>query len=217
MIRTVLFDLDGTILDTNELIFLSLEYAWERMRWKPPARERLIPRMGDSLLDIIRTEGEAADEGSIEAAARHYQEHYAVHHDAFVRSFPNVNETIAELRGRGVALGLVTTKRRKPTELGLRLCGLDDAFGVIVTGSDVTRFKPDPEPVRKAVEALGAAPGETLMVGDSAADIMSAAAAGVRSAAVAWSLKPKEMLMALGPDYWVEDIRELLALTAQDG
>ena len=216
MIRTVLFDLDGTILDTNELIFLSLQYAWKRMNWEAPTRERMIPRLGDKLYDIVRTEGQARGEEEVEEAVRHYNEHYAAHHDDYVRAFPHVDETIADLRRRGVRLGVVTTKMRRGTEMGLRSCGLIDAFEVIVTANDVARVKPDPEPVLKAVEELGAVPEETLMVGDSAGDILSAAAAGVRSAAVAWSLKPKEELMALRPDYWVEDIRELSALTVRE-
>ncbi|HZG55286.1 pyrophosphatase PpaX [Paenibacillus sp.] len=215
MIRTVLFDLDGTILDTNELIFRSFEYVWERKGWPMISRETLTPYMGNKLHDMFReTAGMSGDE-DVEELIGLYREYNWAHHDALVRGYPHVVEVMAELRGAGVRMGVVTTKIRKTSEMGLKLCGMDGFIEHIVSLDDVTHAKPHPEPVQKALAAMGAAPEETLMVGDSAGDLLAARAAGVRSAAVAWSIKSKEDLMRCEPDYWIEDIRELPAIVSR--
>jgi len=212
MIRTVLFDLDGTILDTNELIFQSFEYVWERKAWPTITRERLTPYMGGKLHDMFReTAGVETDEDIAELISL-YREYNWAHHDELVRGFPNVREVLAELRAGGVRMGVVTTKIRKTSEMGLALCGLSEFFETLVTIEDVANAKPHPEPVRKALAAMGADAESTLMVGDSAADLLSARAAGVRSVAVGWSIKRKEDLMRCEPDYWIDDIRELLGI-----
>jgi len=209
MIRTVLFDLDGTILDTNELIFRSFEYVWERKGWTMVTRERLTPFMGGKLHDMFReTAGVATDE-EVEELIGIYREYNLKHHDALVKPFPHAKETMDQLRSLGVRMGVVTTKIRKTSEMGLKLCGLYEYMETIVTLDDVMNAKPHPEPVLKAVAALGADAASTLMVGDSAADLLAARAAGVRSAGVAWSIKSKEHLMRCGPDYWIESLREL--------
>ncbi len=210
MIRTVLFDLDGTILDTNELIFRSFEHVWERKGWPMITREKLTPHMGGKLHDMFRATASVALDAEVEELIALYREYNWAHHDELVRGFPHAREVMDALQASGVRMGVVTTKIRKTSEMGLALCGMAEFIGTIVSLDDVEHAKPHPEPVLKALAAMNADPAETIMVGDSAADILSARAAGVRSVAVGWSIKRKEDLMRCEPDYWIDDIRELL-------
>lgn len=209
MIRTVLFDLDGTIIDTNELIIETFLHVLRDKTPSPFTREHIIPSMGLTLEEQIRifTEQDQVDE--LVAA---YREYNVTRHDELVREFPYVKEVMANLHASGIQLGVVTTKMRATTERALRMFGLIDYLSTIVTVQDVDHPKPHPEPVLRAVEALQANPAETIMVGDSPADILSANAAGVISCGVAWSLKGEAVLRQYEPRHIIHDMRDLYAL-----
>ncbi|WP_199621578.1 pyrophosphatase PpaX [Paenibacillus alkalitolerans] len=211
MIRTVLFDLDGTILDTNELIFRSFEYVWERLDRRDMNRDKLVPYMGGKL-DEMFGELTGADEAGVELMIRLYREFNLANHDELVQAFPHVEEVLRELQRAGIRMGVVTTKIRKTSEMGLKLCKLDGYIETIVSLDDVRRPKPDPEPVLQALEKLGAEAATTLMVGDSPGDVLSAKAAGVATAVVGWTLKGREEMNKYEPDYWIGDMRDLLGI-----
>jgi pyrophosphatase PpaX len=143
---------------------------------------------------------------------RKYREFNIAKHDELVREFPHVKEVFAELRRRGLRLGVVTSKVRMTTEMGLKLAGLRDYVETIVTVEDVEKPKPDPEGIAKALAALGASPREAVMVGDSHYDIEAAQNAGVMAIGVGWSLKGEAYLRSFRPDAIIADMRELLAL-----
>ncbi|QWU16410.1 pyrophosphatase PpaX [Paenibacillus sophorae] len=206
MIECVLFDLDGTIVNTNELIISSFMYALQHHAQPAITREQMIPHMGTSLSDQLKAFTNLEDISALEASYRHYQ---VEHHDELIRSFPNVNEALEELRSRGIKLGVVTTKIRPTTIRALEMFDLQQYMDTVVTLNDVTKLKPDPEPVLTAVRNLGADPEKTLMVGDSGVDIQSAKAAGVLAAGVAWSLKGEATLRKYGPDYIIQDMTDL--------
>ncbi|MCM3339428.1 pyrophosphatase PpaX [Paenibacillus sp. MER TA 81-3] len=209
MIRTVLFDLDGTIIDTNELIIQTFLHVLKDKTPSPFAREQIIPSMGLPLDHQIRifTGMEQVDD-LVEA----YREYNIARHDELVREFPHVTEVIAALHRHGIRLGVVTTKMRLTTERALRMFGLYEQMGTIVTIQDVKQPKPHPEPVLQAIEALQADPATTLMVGDSPADIQSANAAGAISCGVAWSLKGESVLRQYEPRHIIHDMRDLYAI-----
>ncbi|MBN3524457.1 pyrophosphatase PpaX [Paenibacillus apiarius] len=209
MIQTVLFDLDGTIIDTNELIIQTFLHVLKDKTPSPFARESIIPSMGLPLEHQIRifTGLEQVDD-LVEA----YREYNIARHDELVREFPHVTEVIETLHRHGIRLGVVTTKMRLTTERALRMFGLYEQLGTIVTIQDVTQPKPHPEPVLRAIEALQADPATTLMVGDSPADIQSANAAGAISCGVAWSLKGEAVLRQYDPRHIIHDMRDLYAL-----
>ena len=114
-------------------------------------------------------------------------------------------------------MGIVTSKVRMTSLMGLKLCGLSEFFQTIVSVDDVQKAKPDPEGIRKAMQALGSSTEHTLMVGDSHYDIEAAHNAGVQSAGVAWSMKGIEYLKSYKPTYIIDDIRELLPLVGLEG
>jgi pyrophosphatase PpaX len=213
MIRTVLFDLDGTIVDTNELIISSFLHALEGIPGNGVGRDFIIPNMGKPLMEQLMMFSGLSD---VEELTRVYREYNLRMHDELVREFPHVREVIAELRNRGIQVGIVTSKIRLTTEKSLKFCGLDAFMQAVVTIDDVLKPKPDPEGIQLAMRELSADPETTMMVGDSPADIEAAQNAGVRSVGVAWSLKGAAFLRTLNPDHIIEDMRELLDIVGHN-
>ncbi|MFD1175236.1 pyrophosphatase PpaX [Paenibacillus puldeungensis] len=206
MIDTVLFDLDGTIIDTNELILTTFEHVLQKHALNKYTREQMIPYMGLTLEYQLQTFSGKKDVAELVVDYRKYNRE---RHDELVQEFPYVKEVITQLHERGIKLGVVTTKIQETTQKALDLFGLLSFMDIIVTVEDVEHPKPHPEPILTAMEKLNSEPARTLMVGDSAADIECAHNAGVQSAAVAWSLKGLEMLQSYNPDYILKDMTDL--------
>ncbi|MBB3113151.1 pyrophosphatase PpaX [Paenibacillus phyllosphaerae] len=210
-ITTVLYDLDGTILDTNELIIQSFLHALQGVVPEGFGRDHIIPSMGQPLtaqMQLFSKQEEVSHLISL------YREFNLRTHDELVKPFPQVVEVMKRLHEAGIQQGIVTTKIRLTTEKGLRYVGIYDyvAPHAIVTIDDVTNPKPHPEPVLKGIEAFGADPSTTLMVGDSIVDIQAAAAAGCIPVGVAWSLKGEELLRESGAKHIIHDMRDLYEL-----
>lgn len=207
--KTILFDLDGTLLDTNELIISSFMHTLQSFF---PEREfipeDIVPHMGKPLYDMLAIYDEERAQEMIDV----YREHNLRTHDEMVVAFPHVIEVIQQLHTLGIKMGIVTTKQRITVEMGLRLCNLTEYMDSVVTIQDVENPKPHPEPVLKAMSELGAIPESTLMVGDSRYDIESAQRAGVDSAGVAWSLKGEDYLRSFSPTFMLKDMKDLLQL-----
>ncbi|WP_276356023.1 pyrophosphatase PpaX [Cohnella caldifontis] len=212
--EAVLFDLDGTIIDTNELIIQSFLHALKGRMPDDFGREDIIPHMGKTLTDQLRLFSGEQDVTGLMAAYREYNLQY---HDEMVGLFPGVAEVVPVLKREGIKLGIVTTKMRASTERALRLFGLWDQMDAIVTLDDVEHAKPHPEPVLKAMEAVGAKASGTIMVGDSAVDIESAIRAGAVPVGVAWSLKGEAVLRDAGAEHVLQDMNQLLTLCGIEG
>ncbi|CAM3010933.1 pyrophosphatase PpaX [Paenibacillus sediminis] len=206
MIETILFDLDGTIIDTNELIISAFINVLSDHVPQPFTREQIIPVMGIPLEEQLRIFTGKED---VTEFVKAYREYNAKHHDDMVKLFPNVKEVIAKLYEQGFTLGVVTTKMRSSTSRIMEMFDLGKYMSVLVTVDDVEHPKPHPEPVQKAVQQLGVNPATALMIGDSPIDIQSAQAAGTKSAGVAWSLKGEEVLKKYNPDYILHNMTDL--------
>ncbi|RUT31963.1 pyrophosphatase PpaX [Paenibacillus zeisoli] len=214
MIETVLFDLDGTIVNTNELIITSFLHVMDKHYPEPPfTREQIIPHMGLTLEQQLR---QFTGREDVAELVTDYRAYNMLHHDALVREFPNVHKVISRLHAKGITLGVVTTKMKPSTILALETFDLLKFMKEIVTLNDVENPKPHPEPVLTAIQRLGADPKTTLMVGDSPADLQSARAAGVQSAGVAWSLKGAEVLKKYDPDYILNDMTDLYGVLGME-
>ncbi|MFP7170835.1 pyrophosphatase PpaX [Terribacillus sp. 7520-G] len=211
-ITTLLFDLDGTLIDSNSLILASYTATLEQYMGRTYEREELLPFIGPPLKDVF----ENIDAERAEEMIAAYRKHNLEHHDAYVEAYPYVAETLQELKQAGFKLGIVTTKVRETAERGLRVCGLGGLFDVVIGYDDIEHAKPHPEPVLKGLEALGSVPGEAIMIGDNHHDIESGKNAGAKTAGVAWSIKGKETLLTYGPDYMLEDIRDLFDIVKED-
>ncbi|MDR6555042.1 pyrophosphatase PpaX [Paenibacillus qinlingensis] len=209
MIQTVLFDLDGTIVDTNELIVQSFLHSLEGETPEPVSRELIIPNMGRPLVEQMEF---FTGRKEVEALITKYREFNLSKHDELVKEFPNVRTVMAKLHEKGIKIGIVTSKIRLTTLMGLKLCGLDSYISVIVTVDDVKEPKPSPEGIIAALKELGSKAEEAMMVGDSHYDIEAAQNAGVTSVGVSWSWKGRSYLEQYNPDHIVDDMFDLLPL-----
>jgi len=207
-IHTILFDLDGTLIDTNELIIASFEHTFHHHELTF-TREEIMEFNGPPLADTLRAIDPERADGMIET----YREHNHRVHDDYVKVFPHVNETVGKLKDKGFQLGVVTTKMRKGVNMGLALTGLDNLFDTIITLEDVKHPKPHSEPVMKALAELKSPADTALMVGDNYHDILAGKNAGTRTAGVAWAHKGKERLLEYEPTYMLKDIRDILKIT----
>lgn len=207
-LETVLFDLDGTLVDTNELIIQSFLRTFNDYFPGRYTREAILPYMGEPLhKQMARV---APDR--VEELTSTYISYNLSLHDELIRPFPNVGEVIKELSEAGVNMGVVTTKRRKTAELSLRAFGLERYLSILVAYEDVKEHKPAPEPIAKGISLADADPRTTLYVGDSPYDIQAAHAAGTKAAGVAWSLRGSAYLQQFTPDFLLHDMRDLYAI-----
>ncbi|MFB1051321.1 pyrophosphatase PpaX [Paraliobacillus sp. JSM ZJ581] len=207
-ICTILFDLDGTLIDTNELIITSFKHTLEKHTGKVYEREDILPFIGPPLLESLQQ----VDPEQAEAMMATYRVHNIENHKKYVAAYPTVIETIETLKRNGYQLGIVTTKIRDTAELGLKITGLYDAFDCVIGLDDVTNAKPHPEPIIKALTKLNANPEHALMVGDNYHDIEAGQNAGVKTAGVAWSIKGETTLAEYQPDYMLKEMKDLLTI-----
>lgn len=206
----VLFDLDGTLLDSIALILASYHHTLAHHGLPPQPDAVILEGLGTTLeAQLARWE---PDPRAIAAMIETYRAHNLAHHDAMVRPYPGVSEIVHDLAARGVALGVVTSKRRDGTLRGLRALGLSAVFDVLVCADDVGRAKPHPEPVLRALDALGTSASRAAFVGDSTHDMESGRAAGVHTAAVLWGPFSRTALEATRPNSVIESPRSLRSL-----
>jgi pyrophosphatase PpaX len=209
-IQTVLFDLDGTLIDSIRLILDSYHHTL--------AAHGIPPRTDDDWLRGVGTPlnvqfAEWRDDlGKLEAMVATYREYNLAHHDRMVTIYPGIVAAVGSIRAAGRRTGLVTSKNRQGALRGLTLVRLEAMMDVLVCADEVTNPKPHPEPVEKAVALLGADPATTVYVGDSIHDMVSGRAAGVRTAAALWGPFGREHLELATPDYWLETPADLLTL-----
>lgn len=207
--KTLLFDLDGTIVDTNESIISSFLHTLEKFYPGKYKREDLVPHMGKTLYEQLAIFG---TEEEVEEMAKTYREHNYLYHDEMVKEFPYVKEVLQQLKSLGATLGVVTTKRRETALMGIKLMGAEDLMSTLVAYEDTKLHKPNPDPVLLAMDQLNADPATTLMVGDSQYDLQAAQKAGITSIGVAWSVKGPEFLKQFDPNYILDDMRELIPI-----
>jgi len=209
-IGTVLFDLDGTLLDSAALILASCHHTMEAHGLPALSDEEWLRHMGTPLTSHFAAWKD--DRGTVDAMIATYRAFNLAHHDRMVRAFPGAVAMVEELRAAGLAVGLVTSKMSHGALRGLRFIGLEGAMDVMVCADLVANHKPHPEPVETAVRLLGADPAATVYVGDSIHDLRSGRAAGVLTAAALWGPFARGQLEPGEPDFWLEDPADVLEL-----
>ncbi|WP_338751467.1 pyrophosphatase PpaX [Bacillus sp. FJAT-52991] len=205
-ITTLLFDLDGTLINTNELIIASFLHTLDYYFPNQYQREDVYPFMGPTLVETFSS----IDPDRVDEMVERYRTYNLAKHDELVTEFDGVYDTIRTLKENGYKLAIVSTKMRNTVIKGLKLMNLYDFFEVIVALDDVTEPKPHPEPLQKALAALGSTPEEAMMIGDNYHDIEGGKNAGTLTAGVSWSVKGKEFLQTFDPDYMLDTMSELL-------
>lgn len=209
-IDTVLFDFDGTVMDTNNVILMSWQHTFMTLRNREEPQENLVKTFGEPLETTMK---KFFPDVPVEESVNIYR---SFHHDNFsklIKLFPGMEELIAEVKRRGYKTGLVTSRLLRTTMEGLDKYGLKDRFDTIITAEDTTKHKPDPQPINIALEKLGSAAERAVMLGDTTFDMLCAKNAGVKAILVSWSLalagKTAEELGEARPDYIIEKPEEL--------
>jgi len=208
-IRTVLFDLDGTLVDSRDLILGSYRHVMRTHLGRELPDDRWLSTMGRPLK--VQLADFARDQEEADAMLATYLAHNRATHDEMIRPFPGVRDVLERLAGSGYPLGIVSSKHSDGIRSALRSCSLPAEWFRVVIGSDgVERHKPDPEPVRAALEAVEERdPARAVYVGDSIHDLRAGRAAGTKTAAALWGPFGRSELAPGSPDYWLEGIEEL--------
>ena len=204
---TVLFDLDGTLVDSGAIILASFKHAARTVLARDVEEEQIAALVGGSNLhDQMRVLSPA----HVDELVRVYREHNRPLHDE-LEAFEGVEELVETLSEQGRKLGIVTAKGRPTVDLAFAVLSLERYFDAVVTADMTDRHKPDPDPVLKALALLESEPAQATFVGDSPYDIAAGKAAGVFTVAVSWGkIHPEERLLEAGADMLVHTPQELL-------
>ena len=210
MPTAILFDLDGTLLDSIELILSSARYAFDKMGRPRPSDDEWLQGVGIPLFTMFGRY--SRDDSEQRAFIAAYREHQFANHDRLIRAYDGVHDLLAELRSRGHELAIVTSKSEYLATRGLAHVKLARSFDTIVGCDSTTRHKPDPEPVRLALHRLSSTPENAVFVGDSVHDVIAGNAAGVTTIAALWGAFGRADLEPGSPTAWAEAVSEILDL-----
>ena len=206
MLKAALFDFDGTLVDTTEMIYQGMRHATSTVLGREDIpREALLANVGQPLPRQM----ELIDAERAELLLEAYRHHHEENHDALIQAFPDVARDLSRLQAAGVTVAVVTSKRRTSVEMALNnypdLRGVVDRF---VTLEDTREHKPHPEPLWRGLELVGDVPKEeAAYVGDSPFDVEAAKAASLTSVAVSWGAFSEDRLREAHPDHLVPDIQ----------
>ncbi len=221
-VRAILFDLDGTLIDTTELILRCFDHSWQSVLGCGNSRDALVETFGMPLKDAMvrlldaRQAGESATAQGllVNRLLVEYRSYNVSNHDTLACGFDGVADVMAELKNRGYQTGVVTSKSRELATRGLQLCKLDGLVDTAVFLEDTERHKPGPEPILAALDRLKRSPSEAAYVGDSCHDIAAGRAAGVVTVAALWGPSPRSVLECERPDHLAGSVQELLEIFA---
>jgi HAD superfamily hydrolase (TIGR01509 family) len=208
-----MFDMDGTLVNSRAAIVNSYRVASIELLGAP------YPTDPDELEEILKLRANEAfprivgdDPDRVAAFTAAFQSAYAVNQEK-AEAFPGLLEGLQALSDLGVGLGIATSKARSRLDLDLQRLGIADLFGFTVSGDEVPRGKPAPDPIVAVAAGLGVTPERGLYVGDGENDIIAAHAAGMRAAGVSFGFHPEACLEA-GPEYFVSSYQELVDVVA---
>lgn len=209
-LQAVLFDLDGTLIDTVELIRVSFRHATRTVLGHELPDAITMENVGQPLRQQFHDMApEHADE-----LLRVYREFNIAHHDELAKAYPGTTEVLAGLLAEGIPMGVVTSKGTEAATRGIDLFGLRRFLRVVVTADDVEIHKPDPYPLRFAAGLMGVELEYCIYVGDSPHDMQAAVAGGAIAVAALWGAFPEEDVVVPGTSYALASIEELPGLLA---
>jgi pyrophosphatase PpaX len=208
-IRAVLYDFDGTLADTTELVMNSYRHTMTTHLGHIPPEEDWLRGFGTPLEGQLARFARSVEE---RLAMMNTYTRYQEEQSRLMLPFPGALETVQALHERGIPLAIVTSRYRESTLRGMDVCGITRFFDLIVTPEDVQNPKPHPEPVLFTMEKLGLEAAHTLFVGDSPHDMAAGREAGTRTAAALWGPFPLTVIEEERPDFLLERQEDVLDL-----
>ena len=209
----LLFDLDGTLIDSIELILGAMRHAFTGFAGDAPTDEQWRAGIGIPLHTALRQF--APDDAEVERLFGRYREYQLEHHDQLIRAYDGIVHAVQVFANAGHPLALVTSKSDWMAEKALKLVELDRLIPVIVGCDTCVNHKPHPEPVERALALLGAEADNALFVGDSPHDVQSGRSAGVYTVGVAWGAFTRSEMVASGADVVIDRPSELSGVVAR--
>lgn len=205
--NTILFDLDGTLINTNEIIIDSFKYTFNtHFPELNLDRETIITFIGPTLHQTFGNY--TKDPFVVQSMIESYREYYVENEFDSFELYPGVIETLDKLKSLGYNLGIVTSKQKSAAWPSYSHYNLQEYFDVFVSLDDIKNPKPNREPIYKALEGFENVK-KAIMIGDNKGDILAGKNAGIYSAGVAWSLKGSIHLMEAEPDFMLSDMNDI--------
>ena len=214
MINTVLFDFDGTLVNTNDVIIASWQHTYKHYLGREESIEKITSCFGEPLLLTMEREFPGVPPEESAEVYRIFQQENA---HLLVKIFPGIKELLQKLKDAGYRMAIVTSRTRESARRYMDMFGISEFFETLVTCDDTTVHKPNPEPILLCLEKMGIKAEEAIMVGDSPFDIKCANNAGVKSVMVGWRITSDNasMIPDAKEDYNIETPDQMLEVLAQ--
>lgn len=214
MIRGILFDFDGTLANSIDLIMAAFYHSGRVVLGRELSKEEIIKTFGLILPEAMAALADRPEQ--IDPLRDAYRAFNNEHHDAMIKPMPGAKEALAQLKAMGIKMAVVTSKKNPMCHRGLRCCHLEEYIDAVVAYGDTTYTKPHPEPMKVAASLLGLEPCDCLSVGDSPFDLISGREAGALTAAVAYTTYDWQKMLQEGkPDYVLETLDDLVTLVTR--
>ncbi len=212
MIKLLIFDLDGTLIDTSRDIADAINYAIAYAGIKPLSLEETKAKVGSGITSLLETLISSGEGNPIrEEVVNRFLDHYSNHLLDNTEAYPQVKETLSKLRGYKKAV--ISNKREVFSKRVLDGIGLLEFFDIILGSDSVTEKKPSPVPVFEVLKRLGVSKDEAVIIGDSNFDIEAGRAAGIKVIAVTYGYRSREVLK--DADFMIDNFGELLNVLPQ--
>ena len=214
MINTVLFDFDGTLVNTNDVIIASWQHTYMHYRGREESLETITSCFGEPLLITMEREFPGVDPQESAEVYRTFQQQNA---HLLVKIFPGIVDLLKALKETGYRMGIVTSRTRESALRYMDMFGITEYFEAMVTCDDTTVHKPNPEPILLGLEKMGITRDEAIMIGDSPFDIKCANNAGVKSVMVDWRITcdNSALISDCKWDYEIKEPMDLLQVLAE--
>lgn len=212
MIKLILFDLDGTLIDSLKDLAEAVNHAL-RLRGLPLHSVAEYRRMvGHGVRNLVKQAlPEGADDALVDSALTDFKAYYQAHIDVHTRPYPGIPELLTDLQARGIQLAVVSNKFQEGTEYLINRFFPAIRFVAILGNRPSAPLKPDPEIVQEVLRKANVQPADALLVGDSPTDMKTAANGGIESIAVTWGYRTAEDLAGHRQVNTVQELRaELL-------
>jgi HAD superfamily hydrolase (TIGR01509 family) len=204
--KCIIFDMDGTLTQTNQLIYDAFNYVAEKYVHKSFTPQEIHGFFGPPEKEAVQR---MIGPGHIDEAMVEYYRFYNDKHNALASLYPGILDILRFLHSQEVLIALFTGKGRRTTDITLEMFEIERYFDITITGDDVEEFKPSGEGIRSILSRFSLQPSEVLMVGDAVVDVLAAREAGADVASVVWDSYGKHEVLQLKADYVFDSVGAL--------